>query len=405
MLGRDAAAGRTAGLSRFELLAVGDTAADLFDDLAQGGAHGDLDQTGVVDLAAESKDLGALGLLGAHAGKPVRTLEDDLRNVGVGFDVVQDGRLGEQALHGRERRTGTGLAAVTLDGGHQSGLLAAHEGAGAQTDVDVEVKAGVENVLAQQAVFAGLLDGNLQTLNGDRVLRANVDEALVGADRIAGDRHGFEDRVGVALQNRSVHEGAGVALVGVAADILLIRLVGGGKSPLFTGGEAGAAAAAEAGGQDDVDDLLRRHLGQNLAQSGITVHRDVFIDVLRVDHAAVAERNALLRAVESGVVEGDVVLFDRKIADVAVLKALDDTALQQVLFHDLRDVLLGNAAVEGSFGVNNDDGAQSAETEATGLNDLNFILQALGFQFLGEGLLKHLAAGRGTTGTAANQYV
>ena len=40
--------------------------------VAQGGAHGDFDKAGVVDLAAQGEDLGALALLGAHGGEPLR---------------------------------------------------------------------------------------------------------------------------------------------------------------------------------------------------------------------------------------------------------------------------------------------------------------------------------------------
>ena len=47
LLSRDTAAGRAAGLGRLELLAVRDAAADLLDDFAQGGAHGDFHQAGV----------------------------------------------------------------------------------------------------------------------------------------------------------------------------------------------------------------------------------------------------------------------------------------------------------------------------------------------------------------------
>ena len=130
----------------------------------------------------------------------------------------------EQALDRREGRTGPGLAAVALDGGHQRGLLAADESAGAQTEVDIEVKAGAEDVLAQQSVFPGLLDGDLETVNGDGVLGPDVDVALVGADGVAGDGHSLQHHVGVAFQNGTVHERAGVALVGVAADILLVGL-------------------------------------------------------------------------------------------------------------------------------------------------------------------------------------
>ena len=87
-----------------------------------------------------------------HSG----SVEDDLRDVGIGFNVVEDGGLVEQTLDRRERRTGTRLAALALDGLHQSGLFAADECAGAQTDVQIKVEAGAKNVLAQQAVFACL---------------------------------------------------------------------------------------------------------------------------------------------------------------------------------------------------------------------------------------------------------
>ncbi len=143
-------------------------------------------------LPPRAKTLVPLRLLGAHGGEPLGAVEDDLGDVGVGLHVVQDGGLAEQALDRREGRTGTGLAAVALDGGHQRGLLAADEGAGAQAELDVEVEAGAEDILAQQAVFPGLLDGDLQALDRDGVLGADIDIALVGADGIAGDGHGLQ---------------------------------------------------------------------------------------------------------------------------------------------------------------------------------------------------------------------
>ena len=71
MLSRDTSAGRTAGLCRLELLAVRDAAADLFDYLTERGSHGNLHQTGVVDLAAQREYLGALGLLGTHGSRTI----------------------------------------------------------------------------------------------------------------------------------------------------------------------------------------------------------------------------------------------------------------------------------------------------------------------------------------------
>ena len=71
----------------------------------------------------------------ANHSAPFRMICGD---VGVGLHVVQDGGLAEQALHRRERRTGTRLAALALDGVHQRRFLAADERAGAQTDVQCQ---------------------------------------------------------------------------------------------------------------------------------------------------------------------------------------------------------------------------------------------------------------------------
>ena len=61
-----AAAERAAGLHGLEVPALGDAAADLVDDLAQRHAHGDFDQAGAVDHAAQRKDGRAGAALGAE---------------------------------------------------------------------------------------------------------------------------------------------------------------------------------------------------------------------------------------------------------------------------------------------------------------------------------------------------
>ena len=47
-----------------------------------------------------------------------------------------------------------------------------------------------------------------------------VDVAFVGPDGIGPDGHAFDDGMGVALEDAPVHEGAGVAFIGVADDVL-----------------------------------------------------------------------------------------------------------------------------------------------------------------------------------------
>ena len=68
-------------------------------------------------------------------------------------------------------------------------------------------------------------------------------------------------------------------------------------------------------------------------------------------------------------------------------KAFDDPAFQQVLLHDFRDVVDRDTAVEDIAGVDDHDGAEFAETEATGLDDLDFILEVFCHQFFFHGLL------------------
>ena len=328
----------------------------------------------MVDLAAQSEYLGALGLLGTHGGEPVGALEDDLRDVGVGLNVVEDGGLSVQALDSRERGTGTGLAALAFDRGHQSGLLAAYERARAQTQLDVEIEAGAEDILAEQAVFMRLIDRDLQSLDSDRILRTDIDVALGGADRVACDRHRFQNDVGIALENGTVHERAGVAFVGVAADILLICVVACGEFPFQTGGEARAAAASQTGVEHGLDDLLGGHLGEDLAQSGITVVSDIIVDLFGIDNAAVSQSDALLLLIESSLVEGlDGVLFN----GLLIEQTGHDTALVQMLLNDLGNILQLYHGVEGAFRINDHDRAESAKTEAAGGDDVDFLIQTL----------------------------
>ena len=154
-LGGDAAAGRAAGLDRLELLAAGHAAADVVDDLAERGAHRHFDQAGVLDLAGQGEDLGAAALFGADPGEPVGPVVDHGRHVGEGLDVVDHGGLAPQAALGGIRRADARLAALALDRVDQRGLLAADEGPGAQADFQVEIEAGAEDVLAQQAPLRG----------------------------------------------------------------------------------------------------------------------------------------------------------------------------------------------------------------------------------------------------------
>ena len=134
LLRRDTSAGGTAQLDGFEGHVVLDAAADVEDDVAERGAHGDLDEAASFDLTGKGEDLGALGLFGAHGREGRAAVVDDPGDVRVRLDVVDVGRFLPVAGLGRERRFQAGHAALAFEGLDEGGLFAADEGAGTGLD-------------------------------------------------------------------------------------------------------------------------------------------------------------------------------------------------------------------------------------------------------------------------------
>ena len=196
----NAAARRSARLDRLELLAVGNPAADVEDDLPERRSHRNLDEAGVVDLADQGEDLRPLAALGPDGGVPVGAPVDDERDVRPGLDVVEVRGLVVEALVGRVDVLRAGLAGPPLQGGEEGRGLAADEGAAAPVDLHIEGEARPEDVLPEEPRFPGLLDGHGDVLHREGVFVPDVDVALAGADGVGADDHPLEDEVGVPLQ-------------------------------------------------------------------------------------------------------------------------------------------------------------------------------------------------------------
>ena len=103
------------------------------------------------------------------------------------------------------------------------------------------------------------------------VLATQVDERQVGADRIAGDSDAFDQLVRQLLHDVAIFEGARLALIGIADQVVRPDVLGD-EAPLDAGGEAGAAAPAQARALDHVDDLVRRIVFERLAQAPRSRH-------------------------------------------------------------------------------------------------------------------------------------
>ena len=92
-----------------------------------------------------------------------------------------------------------------------------------------------------------LLDGNLQTVNGNGIFGTDINVTFIGTDGIAGNGHSLQDCVRVAFQNRTVHESSRVAFVGVTYNVLLVGCILSGEAPLKTCGESSASSSAKTG--------------------------------------------------------------------------------------------------------------------------------------------------------------
>ena len=173
----------------------------------------------------------------------VAAVGDDPRQVRERLDVVDDRRLQVQALGRREvRRLEPGHAPLALEALDERRLLAHDVGAGTPRQRDVDAEVGAEDVLADQAVGVGVVQGLGDALLGQRHLAPHVEEGLRGVDGVAGEDDALDELVRIELHEQPVLVGAGLALVAVDDDVAREH-VGRQEAPLRARREAGAAPA------------------------------------------------------------------------------------------------------------------------------------------------------------------
>ncbi len=108
-----------------------------------------------------------------------------------------------------------------------------------------------------------------------------------------GDRHAFDQDQGIALHHHAVGEGAGVAFVRIADDVLLAgRRVQHGL-PLNAGRERRAAPPAQPGLRYRFDDGSRRQL-ERAAQPAVAAVGFVVVDRDGIGDADAGKRQPLL---------------------------------------------------------------------------------------------------------------
>ena len=178
MLNGNTAAGRSAQLSGFKLLAFGNAAADIVNDGSQFCSHRNFHQTDIRHISGQRKNFCSLALFRSDGGVPFGTAQNDLSDIGQRFHVVQNARFLPQTGNGREGRSGARHTSFAFDRRHQSRFFAADKCAGALINLQIEIKSRAQNIFAQKAGFLSLIDGHIQTVNGQRILGAAVNVSV-----------------------------------------------------------------------------------------------------------------------------------------------------------------------------------------------------------------------------------
>ncbi len=334
----------------------------------------------------------------AYQSAPFRRM---LRERAQRLDVVDDRRPAVEAGDGGERRAGARHAPPALDRGDQGGLLAADEGAGAFLDLDVEIKAAPQDVLAQQAGLPHFADRPPQPLDGQGILGPDIDITPGGADRVGRDQHAFKDRVRVALDQGPVHESARVALVGVADEIPLAAVGLPAGLPFAPRREAGAAPAPETGALDRIQHLLPGH-GEAVLESPVPVPGEVMVEIIGVDDPAVAENDPHLR-LEHGHVEEPREAVIARVAEMPGEMVRRDFALFEEGVEERRHVLGADVRIADPRPARHldiDERLQVARADAAHRNDPG--VDALPLEITANGVAALAGAGRQAAGGRAD---
>ena len=274
MLGQQEAGTGTAGLPAFEGETVAHATGVILEQLLGGNAEGQFPDAGVLHLAGEAHQLGAMvaAVRAGQRGVPLHAVADDGRYVAQGFDVVHAGRLAPHTHRSREGRFGPGVGPAAFQRVDQRGFFTADITPGTGVHEQLEIETRTENVLAQQACRLGFFHRLLQVAGGIDILATQEDITAIGLECPRRDQHALDQQVRQLLHQQPVFPGVGLHLVGVAQQIAdVLRFVRRHQAPLHPGGEAGTTAALEAGVLDRADNVGSSHLGQRLAGGGIAV--------------------------------------------------------------------------------------------------------------------------------------
>ena len=170
------------GMKKPRLLAVLDAAGEVVDELAERHAELDLVVAGPLDVARHREEARAGGAVHAHRRVPLAAAGCMMcGTVDMRLDVVDDRGRRVHALHRGERRLDARHRALAFEARQQARLVTGDVAAGAAVQDDLEVEAGAEDVLADEAPCRTRRRSPARAARAPSAeLTAEVDERVVG---------------------------------------------------------------------------------------------------------------------------------------------------------------------------------------------------------------------------------
>ena len=248
------------------------TAAMLFDQIAERNAHRLFDDARPFDMPADLIELGAVIVLTAEAREPGRSAAQDRRHHRNALDIVHRRRAAIKTGTCREWWLEAGLTLFAFKALDHRGFFTADIGACTAVQIDVEIIAGLGCVLADQACIIGLRNRSLHDLCLANIFTADVDIGGARAHSEAGDQRTFDQLVRIVAQNLAVLAAARLGLIGIDDEKAGTTVLGflGHERPFETSREACPAATAQARRLHLLDDLVLPALDQRLGIIPIT---------------------------------------------------------------------------------------------------------------------------------------
>ncbi len=288
LLGEEVGA-RAAWLPGFEAQAVAHAAGVIFQNLARGNAERQFPHARIFYAAGEAHHLGAGIFAFRQAFVPLDAVGEDRRHVRERFHIVDAGRLAPYARARREWRFGARVSATPFQRVDQRRLFAADVAARAGVHDQFEVKAGAENILAEETRFGRFCNGATQVDRRLDIFAAQEDIAAISLQGEGADQHALHQLVRHLLHQEAVFIGARLHLIGVAQQVTDVHgFIFRHQAPLQTRGEACAAAPFQAGIFHCRDNFVRRHAVQRFFRAGIAIFAAVFFEpdrLLVIAHA------------------------------------------------------------------------------------------------------------------------